>query len=1357
MLTCVSGYVLRILITNLMLFLSQRARRKESKRSFLRSRRKRERTEATTKKAPPDPTTAITAANGLDETGPLVAEASFSMEITKNGNGVTTATAAITTNPFNSLLKPPPLPATATLQHVQKLPSETTTEPAPSDAVEIARKVPPVQKKDAVTRPKGPVQFRALADDGTLDIYTYHRGREGMELRDKETGELLCDVKATDTNHNVDAPKLVAAVVVKFPLEDDSAASEVKTGARYYRETVAWDLADPGTSTPAAFAADVAESFGLSFDQYLDLTESIQTQLATFVQENCGHATPIALRDALGQTRDAPAPFVCDLYGEVTGSIQGGSSYSANQRSKPVSRSASVVGGAVGGQKSNTKGKAPRKAQASTKVEEAYREEVQRRLRAASIARIHKTCEASGKAVGQLDIACDSVCHSCSEQKELSGVFACGSSSHALCEDHLRPWVDLSIPTSAPPSLDFCPACSLACTCSLCGRILELAAQEFKKRTLKQETAPVLTVFDDLFGYCHSPGLKERAAASTKSTASKSGVSKSAASKSQKLLAKRRQSMEKARIQVSKVSVPEFPREVCNGIDMDPGTELDYRTVYTNKGAFVPPAPEVAPAARTQDTTIGQIEPKPVPEIKAGTSPPSEDGSVDYCNVCRKHGNLLCCDYCPRAFHQGCIKPEAVEGPSDAPWECPACCMEKFGLPEHEIDGEKSLALICATFGKQQVTVTQEDTSNLRLLSIIHQMLLGLMEYDFGYMFAEPVDCKQITNYKTLVKRPMDLGTIASNLINGRYIETFSKEQVTSWDDIALAILKDIELVWHNCFTFNYEGSAVYRMAEVQRRRFLITQQRSFQSYISERVMQEVAVFVQQCERERGKIADLDSKLGSESVSLSLAAVKARHKITVKPQTANGRPVAVFDSDTGKLAKIYTSQITAASAIDFLHGLGHPSEWGKLGPSSNTNSRVRRLVKESKTDPRRLLFGYRWFLLEDLKKGKVQFLDSVKSNNRGSVRASHTNGSTQLPRPTLDVKVPAPAFEAIEMVDNQHSYVFSTIEESLLFPRSLDQNARQHLRERLKLLVSGGSFVEIEGRKWRRLRINPEDLTEEKSETEKSKLSLSEQKVDSTKVGSVQLPRFLVVKEDLLAGSKLIYFPSIEGAYRDWLNTCESSPVTIDGPKSMATFQSSYLCGDRNVDGIVWTMTSKSATREAPPPGSAVEGIETVQKRGLTGFDHASNSIENASVSALPPMANDSTSETPTTNGDGLELAVAERSATHTASNLATAPMQISTLSEVAVAERSAATQPASNSATAPMQISTLFGLAAAQRSATTQPAPNLATAPMQVSTTLLANGAVSPMTGRKRKGSTGSAPDSDEGQHSRKKATAVG
>lgn len=58
------------------------------------------------------------------------------------------------------------------------------------------------------------------------------------------------------------------------------------------------------------------------------------------------------------------------------------------------------------------------------------------------------------------------------------------------------------------------------------------------------------------------------------------------------------------------------------------------------------------------------------------------DGNQYYCQVCREFGNVVCCDGCPRVYHQKCIPPEDPSRKSlendDDPWFCPECIAKSY-------------------------------------------------------------------------------------------------------------------------------------------------------------------------------------------------------------------------------------------------------------------------------------------------------------------------------------------------------------------------------------------------------------------------------------------------------------------------------------------------------------------------------------------------------------------------------------------------------------------------------------------------------------------------------------------------------
>lgn len=49
-----------------------------------------------------------------------------------------------------------------------------------------------------------------------------------------------------------------------------------------------------------------------------------------------------------------------------------------------------------------------------------------------------------------------------------------------------------------------------------------------------------------------------------------------------------------------------------------------------------------------------------------------DDGNADDCHICTKGGELLCCDFCERAYHLYCIHLDAIP---EGDWKCPVCLL----------------------------------------------------------------------------------------------------------------------------------------------------------------------------------------------------------------------------------------------------------------------------------------------------------------------------------------------------------------------------------------------------------------------------------------------------------------------------------------------------------------------------------------------------------------------------------------------------------------------------------------------------------------------------------------------------------
>ena len=51
------------------------------------------------------------------------------------------------------------------------------------------------------------------------------------------------------------------------------------------------------------------------------------------------------------------------------------------------------------------------------------------------------------------------------------------------------------------------------------------------------------------------------------------------------------------------------------------------------------------------------------------------DVHIEYCNVCKDGGELLCCETCPLSYHTFCLNPQLVKIP-ETEWHCPKCTCE---------------------------------------------------------------------------------------------------------------------------------------------------------------------------------------------------------------------------------------------------------------------------------------------------------------------------------------------------------------------------------------------------------------------------------------------------------------------------------------------------------------------------------------------------------------------------------------------------------------------------------------------------------------------------------------------------------
>lgn len=103
---------------------------------------------------------------------------------------------------------------------------------------------------------------------------------------------------------------------------------------------------------------------------------------------------------------------------------------------------------------------------------------------------------------------------------------------------------------------------------------------------------------------------------------------------------------------------------------------------------------------------------------------------------------------------------------------------------------------------EQKPTVAVSN-SNAYLMNQCETLLTRLMQHNFGWVFNNPVDVVKlnIPDYFTVIKRPMDLGTVKKKMASGQYSSP-------------LDVAADVRLTFANAMTYNPPGNDVHYMAE---------------------------------------------------------------------------------------------------------------------------------------------------------------------------------------------------------------------------------------------------------------------------------------------------------------------------------------------------------------------------------------------------------------------------------------------------------------------------------------------------------------------------------------------------------------
>ncbi|XWS51369.1 hypothetical protein CRYUN_Cryun12cG0171000 [Craigia yunnanensis] len=103
----------------------------------------------------------------------------------------------------------------------------------------------------------------------------------------------------------------------------------------------------------------------------------------------------------------------------------------------------------------------------------------------------------------------------------------------------------------------------------------------------------------------------------------------------------------------------------------------------------------------------------------------------------------------------------------------------------------------------EQKSTVAVSNSNAYLMKQCETLLNRLMQHNFGWVFNDPVDVVKlnIPDYFTVIKHPMDLGTVKKKIASGQYSSP-------------LDFAADVRLTFSNAMTYNPPGNDVRYMAE---------------------------------------------------------------------------------------------------------------------------------------------------------------------------------------------------------------------------------------------------------------------------------------------------------------------------------------------------------------------------------------------------------------------------------------------------------------------------------------------------------------------------------------------------------------
>ncbi|XP_026472357.1 E3 ubiquitin-protein ligase TRIM33-like isoform X2 [Ctenocephalides felis] len=189
----------------------------------------------------------------------------------------------------------------------------------------------------------------------------------------------------------------------------------------------------------------------------------------------------------------------------------------------------------------------------------------------------------------------------------------------------------------------------------------------------------------------------------------------------------------------------------------------------------------------------------PMPMPNAVPSENKDDPNEDWCAVCMDGGELMCCDKCPKVFHQNCHIPALSSLPDESEtWQC----------------------MLCFNFADIQIEENYENILSNKLKRVLQRLLLELYcQYEPSLPFRELVSPENL-DYYSKIKQPIALSTIKQKLEDGH---------PGAYNSVS-AFIKDVKLMFSNAYLYNDVEDIVYKNAVTLEEFFDVQVQKYFPS-----------------------------------------------------------------------------------------------------------------------------------------------------------------------------------------------------------------------------------------------------------------------------------------------------------------------------------------------------------------------------------------------------------------------------------------------------------------------------------------------------------------------------------------------